>query len=117
MNKGMYVNDGIPYTTSLLYFFVVVVNCSFAHAQAHADALAVIFLSCTLHFLLHPIYCLLFSLYCLQTTRHKGQGSRWIEIGPVSKIDEIWLYHVCMSSVTENDFFKVWHLTQAFVTS
>ena len=41
----------------------------------------------------------------------KGQGSRRVEIGPVSKIDEIWLYCVCMSSVTENYFLKVWRLT------
>ena len=34
----------------------------------------------------------------------KGQGSRRVKIGPVSKIDEILLYCVCMSSVTENDF-------------
>ena len=33
----------------------------------------------------------------------KGQGSRRVKIGPVSKIDEILLYCVCMSSVTEND--------------
>ena len=35
----------------------------------------------------------------------KGQGSRRVKIGPVSKIDEILLYCVCMSSVTENDLF------------
>ena len=36
----------------------------------------------------------------------KGQGSRRVKIGPVSKIDKIWLYCVCMSSVTKNDYFK-----------
>ena len=35
----------------------------------------------------------------------KGQGSRSVKIGPVSKFDEIWLYCMCMSSVTENDFY------------
>ena len=35
----------------------------------------------------------------------KGQGSRRVKIGPVSKIDETLLYNVCMSSVTENDLF------------
>ena len=35
----------------------------------------------------------------------KGQGSRRVKIGPVTKINEIWLYCMCMSSVTENDSF------------
>ena len=35
----------------------------------------------------------------------KGQGSRRVKIGPVTKINEIWLYRMCMSSVTENDSF------------
>ena len=35
----------------------------------------------------------------------KGQGSRRVKIGPVTKINEIWLYRICMSSVTENDSF------------
>ena len=35
----------------------------------------------------------------------KGQGSRRVKIGPVTKINEIWLYCVCMSSVTENASF------------
>ena len=46
----------------------------------------------------------------LKICRRKGQGSQRVKIGPVSKIDEIWLYCVCMSSVTENVFLKVWHL-------
>ena len=33
------------------------------------------------------------------------KGSRRVKIGLVSKIDEILLYNVCMSSVTENDLF------------
>ena len=37
---------------------------------------------------------------------NKGQVSRKVKIGPVSKIDEFWLYCVFMSSVTANDFFK-----------
>ena len=35
----------------------------------------------------------------------KGQGSRRDKIGPVTKINEIWQYCMCMSSVTENDTF------------
>ena len=35
----------------------------------------------------------------------KGQGSRRDKIGPVTKINEIWQYCMCMSSVTENDSF------------
>ena len=35
----------------------------------------------------------------------KGQGSRRVKIGPVTKINEIWLYCMCMSSVTENASF------------
>ena len=35
----------------------------------------------------------------------KGQGSRRGKIGPITKINEIWLYCMCMSSVTENDSF------------
>ena len=35
----------------------------------------------------------------------KGQGSRRVKIGPVTKINEIWLYCMCMSSVNENDSF------------
>ena len=36
---------------------------------------------------------------------YKGQGSRRDKIGPVTKINEIWQYCMCMSSVTENDSF------------
>ena len=36
---------------------------------------------------------------------YKGQGSRRVKIGPVTKINEIWLYCMCMSSVTKNDSF------------
>ena len=35
----------------------------------------------------------------------KGQGSRRVKIGPVTEINGIWLYCMCMSSVTENDSF------------
>ena len=35
----------------------------------------------------------------------KGPGSRRVKIGPVTKINEIWLYCMCMSSVTENASF------------
>ena len=35
----------------------------------------------------------------------KGQGSRRVKIGPVTKNNEIWLYCMCMSSVTENASF------------
>ena len=35
----------------------------------------------------------------------KGEGSQRVKTGPVSKIDEIWLYCMYISSVTENDFF------------
>ena len=34
---------------------------------------------------------------------NKGQVSRKDKIGPVTKINEIWQYCMCMSSVTEND--------------
>ena len=38
--------------------------------------------------------------------KNKDQDSRRVKIGPVTKIDEVWLHCVCTSSVTENDFFK-----------
>ena len=40
-----------------------------------------------------------------QSAYLKGQGSRRDKIGPVTKINEIWQYCMCMSSVTENDSF------------
>ena len=52
-----------------------------------------------------------------ENTDIKGQGSRRGKIGPVTKINEIWLYCMCMSSVTENILFKIWCLISAFVTS
>ena len=44
--------------------------------------------------------------YWLSTFMYrKGQGSRRVKIGPVTKLNEIWLYCMCMSSVNENDSF------------
>ena len=46
-----------------------------------------------------------FSPEPLDIIGYKGQGSRRVKIGPVTKINEIWKYCMCMSVVTENDSF------------
>ena len=45
--------------------------------------------------------------HCIKAKKYllKGQDSRRVKIDTVSKIDEILLYCMCMSSVTENDLF------------
>ena len=40
-----------------------------------------------------------------QKIRAKRQGSQRDKIGPVTKINEIWQYCMCMSSVIEKDSF------------